>query len=152
MTKNTDYSKEAEWQQREFEKLLCNVVKISNCLIGPEILNSGELVTKYTYNAERKTEDLTGVLIDSNITLLEKNLSNNCYIYIPRGIEQGVCHLNNVAISLLEGFIKLKEKILRNVLSCKLFTGNYPLLLEHIIREAKLYYCYVAMLQKMVKT
>lgn len=147
MPKNTDYSKEAEWYQREFEKLLCDVVKISNCLIGPEILNSGELVTEYTYNAERKTEDLTGILIDSSITLLEKSLSSNCYMYIPRGIEQSVCHLNNVALSLLDGFIKFKEKILRNVLSCNLFTANYPLLLEHIIREAKLYCCYVAMLQ-----
>ena len=33
------------------------------------------------------------------------------------------------------------------MLSCNLFTANYPLLLERIIREAKLYCCYVAMLQ-----
>lgn len=147
MPKNTDYSKESEWYQREFEKLLCEVVKISNCLVRPEILNSGELVTEFTYNAERKTEDLTGILIDSSITLLEKRLSSNCQIYISRDIEQNVWHLNNAALSLLDGFIKFKERILRNVLSCNLFTGNYPLLLEHIIREAKLYYCYVTMLQ-----
>lgn len=147
MPENTDYSKEAEWYQREFEKLLCDTVKISNCLVGPEILNSGELVTEFTYNAERQTQDLTGVLIDSNITLLEKRLSSNCDIYIPRDIGQSVCHLNNAALSLLDGFIKFKERILRNVLNCNLFTANYPLLLEHIIREAKLYFCYVSMLQ-----
>lgn len=147
MPKNTDYSKEAEWYQREFEKLLCDTVKISNCLIGSEILNSGELVTEYTFNAERQTQNLTGVLIDSNITLLEKMLSSNCNMYIPMNVEQNVCHLNNAALSLLDGFIKFKERILRNVLSCNLFTGNYPLLLEHIIREAKLYCCYVEMLQ-----
>lgn len=145
--KNTDYSKEAEWYQREFEKLLCDTVKISNCLVGPEILNSGELVTEFTYNAERQTQDLTGVLIDSNITLLEKRLSSNCNMYIPRDIQQNVFHLNNMALSLLDGFIKFKERILRNVLTCNLFTANYPLLLEHIIREAKLYFCYVSMLQ-----
>ena len=147
MPKNTDYSKEAEWYQREFEKLLCDTVKISNCLIGPEILNSGELVTEYTYNAERKTQELTGILIDSNITLLEKGLLSNCNMYIARDIAQNVCHLNNAALSLLDGFIKFKERILRNVLNCNLFTANYPLLLEHIIREAKLYCCYVTMLQ-----
>lgn len=147
MPKNADFSKEAEWYQREFEKLLCDTVKISNCLVGPEILNSGELVTDYTYNAERKTQDLTGILIDSNITLLEKRLSSNCNMYIPRDIQQNVCHLNNAALSLLDGFIKFKERILSNVLSCNMFTANYPLLLEHIIREAKLYCCYVAMLQ-----
>ena len=145
--KNIDYSKEAEWYQREFEKILCDVVKMSNCLIGPEILNSGELVTEFTYNAERKTEDLTGILIDSNITLLEKRLSSNCQMYISRDIVQNISHLNNTAFALLDGFIKFKERILRNVLSCNLFTANYPLLLEHIIREAKLYCCYVAMLQ-----
>ncbi len=147
MPKNTDYSKEAEWYQREFEKLLCEAVKISNCLVSPEILKSGELVTEYTYNAERQTENLTGILIDSNITLLEKTLSSNCTMYIPRDINNQVCHLNNAALSLLNGFIKFKERILRNVLNCNLFTANYPLLIEHILREAKLYCCYVAMLQ-----
>ena len=33
-----------------------------------------------------------------------------------------------------------------DVLECKLFTVNYPLLIEHIIREAKLYRQYVSML------
>ena len=147
MPKNTDYSKEAEWYQREFEKLLCDTVKISNCLVGSEILNSGELVTEFTYNAERQTQDLTGILIDSSITLLEKRLSTNCNIYISRDIGPNVCHLNNAALSLLDGFIKFEERILRNVLNCNLFTANYPLLLEHIIREAKLYFAYVSMLQ-----
>ena len=147
MTKNTDYSKEAEWYQREFEKLLEDAVKISNCLIRPEILNSGELITGYTYNAERKTQDLTGILIDSNITLLEKRLASDCNMYIPRDIEQKIFYLNNAILSLLDGFIRLKERSLSNVLSCNLFTANYPLLLEHIIREAKLYRYYVAKLQ-----
>lgn len=147
MPKNTDYSKEAEWYQREFEKLLEDAVKISNCLIRPEILNSGELITGYTYNAERKTQDLTGILIDSNITLLEKRLASDCNMYIPRDIEQKIFYLNNAILSLLDGFIRLKERILSNVLSCNLFTANYPLLLEHIIREAKLYRYYVAKLQ-----
>jgi len=61
MPKNVDYSKEAEWYQREFEKLLYDIVKISNCLVSSEVLNSDELVTEYTYNAERKTQDLTGI-------------------------------------------------------------------------------------------
>lgn len=147
MPKNVDYSKEAEWYQREFEKLLYDIVKISNCLVSSEVLNSDELVTEYTYNAERKTQDLTGILIDSNITLLEKRISSNCYMYITRDIQQAVIYLNNMALSLLDGFIGFKEKILSNVLNCNLFTANYPLLIEHILREAKLYRYYVAMLQ-----
>lgn len=147
LQKNIDYSKEAEWYQREFEKILMDTVKISNCLIGQEILNSNELVTDYTYNAERKTEELTGILIDSNITLLEKRLASNCNIYPSREIEKNVYHINNATHSLLDGFIRFKERILSNVLNCNLFTANYPLLIEHILREAKLYRYYVIMLK-----
>lgn len=147
MPKNADYSKEAQWYQREFERLLCEVVKISNCLIGANVLNSGELVTAYTYQAERKTEELTGILIDSNITLLEKRLQSSNFNYVPKDIEQNVCYINNAILMLLDGFINFKEKILSNVLCCNLFTANYPLLIEHIIREAKLYRYYVGLLQ-----
>lgn len=48
----------------------------------------------------------------------------------------------------MDGLINLKERLLRDVLSCRTFTANYPLLIEHIIREAKLYRQYVVMLQK----
>lgn len=41
-----------------------------------------------------------------------------------------------------------KEKLLNDVLCCKLFTANYPLLIEHILREARLYRQYVIMLQR----
>lgn len=37
--------------------------------------------------------------------------------------------------------------LLREVLNCRVFTTNYPLLIEHILREAKLYRQYVMMLQ-----
>jgi len=68
-------------------------------------------------------------------------------MYITRDTQQAVIYLNNMALSLLDGFIGFKEKILSNVLNCNLFTANYPLLIEHILREAKLYRYYVAMLQ-----
>lgn len=42
--------------------------------------------------------------------------------------------------------IQFKANILSNVLSCRMFTVNYPLLIDHIMREAKLY---VSMLQRL---
>ena len=39
----------------------------------------------------------------------------------------------------LNGFIEFKESILSNLENCHLFSFNYPLLIHHIIREAKLY-------------
>ncbi|NLJ58726.1 MAG: DUF2935 domain-containing protein, partial [Tissierellia bacterium] len=41
-----------------------------------------------------------------------------------------------------------KETILKNVLACKMFTLNYPLLIDHIMREARLYLRFVQRLQE----
>lgn len=144
---SNDYICEAQWYKGEFEKLLSETVRISNCMISQEILNSGEIVTPYTFGAEKKTSEFTGIVIDTNITLQELRLQPDGYSYIDLNLVDYACYLNNRALQLLDGFIDFKERILRNVLSCKLFTANYPLLLEHIIREAKLYRQYVAMLQ-----
>jgi len=145
--KNTEYIQEVILYRRQFEKLLADVVNLSNCMISDKILNSGEIVTKFTYGAERKTEEFTGIQIDSNITLQELNLMGNNNFYGMKDISQYVFYLNETAISLLDGLINLKETLLRDVLSCRVFTTNYPLLLEHILREAKLYRQNVIMLQ-----
>lgn len=144
---SNDYICEAQWYKGEFEKLLSAIVGLSNCMIRPEILNSGEIVTQYTLGAERETSKLTGIAIDTNITLQELRLQADGYSYLDRDLANYVCYLNNMALQLIDGFIGLKERILRDVLSCKLFTANYPLLIEHILREAKLYRQYVGMLQ-----
>ena len=144
---SNDYICEAQWYKGEFEKLLSDTVRISNCMIRAEVLNSGEIVTPYTFGAEQKTSELTGIVIDTGITLEQLRLQPDGYSYLDSNLADLVCHLNNRALQLLNGFIDFKERILRNVLSCKLFTANYPLLLEHIIREAKLYRQYVLILQ-----
>lgn len=143
---SNDYICEAQWYKGEFEKLLSDTVRLSNCMICPDVLNSGEIVTQYTFGAERKTSELTGIVIDTNITLQQLRLQPMNNSYLDPNVANYVCYLNNRAMQLLDGLINLKERILRDVLSCKLFTANYPLLIEHIIREAKLYRQYVAML------
>lgn len=148
MPKNTEYIQEAMLYKRQFEKLLSDVVSLSNCMIRENVLNSGEIVTRFTYGAERKTEELTGITIDSNITLQELKLASSDNYYGMSDITQYVCYLNDTAITLLDGLINLKERLLRDVLSCRVFTANYPLLIEHILREAKLYRQYVVMLQR----
>lgn len=146
MPKNNECICEAKWYKGQFEKLLSDAVKLSDCIISPEVLNSGEIVTNFTHGAERKTEELTGVKIDSNITLQELKLRSDNHYMMP-DISNDVCCLNEAALHLLDGFINFKERILNNVLCCDLFTANYPLLIEHILREAKLYRQYVWMLQ-----
>ena len=144
---SNDYICEAQWYKGEFEKLLSDTVRLSNSMISPEMLESGEIVTPYTFGAERKTSELTGIIIDTNITIQELRLQSGGQSYLTNSLVDYIRYLNNRALQLLDGFIGFKERILADVLSCNLFTANYPLLLEHIIREAKLYRQYVAMLQ-----
>ena len=56
--------------------------------------------------------------------------------------------LNQRVFRLLQGLIMFKKQILEEVVSCRLYTANYPLLLQHIIREAELYQQTVSMLEE----
>lgn len=143
---NLNFSAKAEFYKNEFEKLLSRAVTLSNGIISGNVLNSGEIVTEFTLTAERQTEKLTGIHINRNITEREMNLSScNCREITNRFGQ--VKALNRMALRLLNGLIALKEEILNKVLSCQMFTMNYPLLIDHILREAKLYHKYVQMLE-----
>jgi hypothetical protein len=54
-------------------------------------------------------------------------------------LEVRVNLINQRAMELISSLIQFKSTILNNVLSCRMFTVNYPLLIDHIIREARLY-------------
>ena len=58
-----------------------------------------------------------------------------------------VQRLNQDGIILLGRIIHYKERLLRDVNSCRLFTVNYPLLIEHILREARLYRAHLLRLE-----
>lgn len=146
---NTAFSKRAEFFKREFEKLLNQAVNLSKGFISREVLDSGELVTEFTALAEKQTEHFTGISIDKDITAKELRLIDSCMQKgNTREKYRQIKRLNQSSIRLLNGLISFKENILNNVLNCRMFTMNYPLLIEHIIREAKLYCKYVLMLEK----
>ena len=44
-----------------FEKLLLDTVKLSNGRIRQEVIDSGEVLTEYTLNAETRTKYYTGI-------------------------------------------------------------------------------------------
>lgn len=147
LSKDEECIKEAEYFQMEFEKLLCDVVKLSNGIVRNEILCSGEVVTEYTLGAEKQTEKYTGISLETNITLLEQELRSGCNCRISSEMVRNVRRINKTALKLLDGLIHFKKNILNQVLSCKVFTVNYPLLIEHILREANLYRSYVVALE-----
>lgn len=137
--KDESWITRADRFKQQFENLLSEVVNISNGKINNEILESGELVTEFTIPAERRTEHLSGISIDSNISRAEHNLRSGCSFEINCETMQTINRINNRALCLLNGLIEFKENILREVSNCRLFNANYPLLIKHILREAKLY-------------
>lgn len=146
---NAAFSEKAEHFKCEFENLLCDTVKLANGIVSGQVLSSQEIVTEFTALAEKQTEHFTGISIDGNITRMEQRLRSGCGKCNDNPEMRGMVRkLNQKALSLLDGLISFKETILHNVLCGEMFTMNYPLLIEHIIREAKLYREYVECLEK----
>lgn len=125
--KNKDWAERADYFRQQFEELLSEVVKISSGRINCEILDSSELVTEFTLTAEKQTEALGGVPINTEITRMEHNLRCGTWNEKDRKIQNIVHQINNRAIQLLNGIICFKESILREVSEGRLFTFNYPL-------------------------
>ncbi|MGN0700950.1 MAG: DUF2935 domain-containing protein [Oscillospiraceae bacterium] len=146
---NAPFSEKAEHFKCEFEMLLCEAVKLANGIVSQQVLRSNEIVTEFTATAEKQTEHFTGISIDNDITAMELRLKSGCGKCSDNPEMRGrVRKLNQKALALLDGLISFKETILRNVLCGEMFTMNYPLLIEHIIKEAKLYREYVECLEK----
>ncbi len=143
--KGKNWLRQAEWFRSQFEELHLSVVRLANRRIGREILKSDELVTAFTLPAEQRTSFLTGIPIDFRITKLEQRLTpfqnDNCSCNFDNSPEliQSMRQINLRALRLLNGLITFKENILRAVRNRQLFTANYPLLIEHILREARMY-------------
>lgn len=137
--KEKAWIRRADMFRQQFENLHRDVVMISNERVGGEILESDELVTKYTIPAERRTEQLSGVGIDSRITIMQQKLSSGSKGCESRELMMVVSRINQRALKLLDGLIAYKEELLQEMSRSSVYNANYPLLIKHIIREAKLY-------------
>lgn len=146
--KDQPWIQRADQLRREFEGLLLQTVRISDSMIGKEILKSQELVTEFTIPAEKRTSQLTGIPINSRIAAAEEGLRSGCVKNVNAVMVRRINQLNQRAIRMLDELIRFKENILREVDRCRLFTANYPLLIEHILREARLYRSIIAELLK----
>lgn len=146
--KDSSYVEEADAFRVGFDNLLHDVIRISEGVVSKEVLQSGEVITPYTLEAEKASAYYTGVKIATNITRLESELMEDSLSrHNSEDIERKVFVLNKKALELTHGLIGFKSRLLSNVLSCKVFTVNYPLLIDHILREAKFYFTLVRRLQ-----
>lgn len=137
--KDTNFTHRADDFRKAFDRLLAEAVSLSNGVVSPGVLQSGEVITPYTQKAEMASSYFTGVQIPTGLTQAEAGLMGGGLMEVSPMLAQKVTMLNQKAIPLIAALIQFKETILSNVLSCKLFTVNYPLLITHIIREARLY-------------
>ncbi|MEY8428490.1 DUF2935 domain-containing protein [Lachnospiraceae bacterium 46-15] len=146
--KETKFIQCAEQFRKEFEDGLRKTVKLADGVVSERDLNSGEVVTEFTRKAEYQTRNLTGIPIDIKITEAEERLrAGNC-VMVNREMVSHVRMLNRQMLRSLNGLIAFKEEILREVTGCRLYTTNYPLLIEHILREAKMYQEIISELEK----
>lgn len=145
--RDTSFAQQADAFRMEFDALLGEAVFLSNGVVNPGVLQSGEVITPFTLNAEMATTFFTGVQIPTQLTQAEAGLAGGGVIRANPMLERQVFALNQRAINATAALIQFKTNILSNVLNCKMFTVNYPLLITHITREAELYLLQLRRLQ-----
>lgn len=136
---NNDLKNIAKSYQGIFADILENAIRLGNGNVSREVLAANEIVTNNTLAAEQKTSSLTGAYIDTEITSRELNLRSGD-TEVTDQLLSSVSYLNRHALPLIQQLIEFKNNILENVLQCTMFTTNYPLLIRHIMNEAKMYY------------
>ncbi len=138
-SKNSELAEEADSFKKVFTGLLKKTIELSDGILSEEVVDSGELVTDLTLKAEEETEFYTGISINTRVTSLELAFEDVGANYVKPDLVQKVFMLNQQALAATRALANYKAQLLKDVLACKLFTNNYPLLLDHILREAKFY-------------
>lgn len=124
--------------REEASNLLSRMVKMANEIVSVEAINANDFVTKYTLDAETATSFYTKIPLDTNITKMEHALlpTTNRFLNFKK---EEIIALNNEAHKIVSEIIEFKTSLLDKILKCSIFTLNYPLLIDHILREAKYY-------------
>jgi hypothetical protein len=137
--KNKGLAEEADTFKIVFSNLLKRTIELSDGILSEDVIGSGELVTDLTLKAEKETEFYTGIKIKSGLTKAELTFTNEKELSINPALVQKVYMLNQHALAAACALADYKARLLSDVLACRLFTTNYPLLIDHILREAKFY-------------
>lgn len=131
--------------KNNLERLLSRTVTLAQGNINPQVMQSSTLITPLTLPAEKATQFLTGIPIDTSITVREINLGYRFDYRQNPNILRSVSALNRDIIASIDAGIKFQTNLLRQILACKSFSYLYPSNLEHVTREAQ---AYASMLSK----
>ncbi len=134
--------------KKQFEELLNRTVSLANGIVTSQSLAAGDILTPYTYKAEKTTQNYTGLPINIEITMREAALANTTAGSHSAALEQQVNSLNQNIISLLNSTIQTHTMMLNNVLSCRMFVNMYPLMMDHVTREVQHYLEHLETLQR----
>ncbi|ACQ55219.1 hypothetical protein RSJ2_458 [Clostridium botulinum] len=145
--KDSRLMRQANAFRMEFDRLLADAIYLSNGVVSNSVLQSGEVVTPFTLKAEMASAYFTGVNIPIRLTEAEEGLMGDTSTKVNPMLEEKVSMLNQRAMGLTRALAQFKTKILSDVICCRIFTVNYPLLIDHILREAKFYFQLVRRLQ-----
>jgi hypothetical protein len=135
--KDKDMGAQAENIRTRIDGLLRQTIQAARGYVNQNVIDSGELYTPYTEEAERQTQALTGVPIDTQLTIEEYSVGGTGAA--PASMQQAADNINRSAAAITNELLQFKEKVYNDVMTCSMFTANYPLLIDHIIREAREY-------------
>lgn len=142
-----ELAREGETLLRRLEGVLSRAITLSDCVVRRKVLASGEVVTEFTDLAECQTGKFTGVPLDRSLTARTLALRGREEAAPSPELVRPVRQLNREALALVERLIRYKLQLLDLVNDCAVFTANYPLLIQHILREARLYRAHLLRLE-----
>lgn len=145
--RDSNYISRADAFRMRFDKILAETIRLSNGVVSNDVLESGEVFTPFTLKAEMASAYFTGIKIPTTLTEAEAQLEGSTSMINSTMLEERVFMLNERAMELTKDLALFKNKLLSDVLSCRVFTANYPLLIDHIMREARFYLKLVKRLQ-----
>lgn len=134
--------------KNSFEELLSEAIDLADRNVRHEVLASEELITDFTLAAEMKTQFLTGIPINTDLTRRQLELKADRKSGNIEELREAVEDLNRKAMAMTKAAIAFKSKLLKNVLECKAFSYTYPSMLHHVIEESEYY---VMLLEKLEK-
>lgn len=149
--RDANFIKGADAFRREFDSILGETISLSDGVVGCDVLKSGEITTPFTLNTEMASSFYTGIEIPTQLTKAEANLTCGNKLQNNPALERRVLALNNRAINAVVPLIQFQYNVLNNVLSCRMFTLNYPSLILHVTREAEVYHEQLKRLQNREK-
>lgn len=137
MPKDQKAKEKAQYFRECFENLLSEATDMACGNVSHRALASNQFATCCTVCAEELSNDYTG--IPFNISITRRILSVEPHDRKRPVSEQRINNLNKNALNLTVDFCEFKEALLRSVCDCKMFTNLYPLLIEHLLKEARFF-------------